>query len=324
MNSNKPLTQVPMDRWEVFLRTLGDCVSAASEKNLTPRCWKLSTLRRKIRAVTKSNKEVLRTTFPSAHVVIEQLKRMGWIHLVKVQSPSETEPIDFFLLDMEAGKGELIYPLELLQAYLPDGVVCYFSAINYYELTTQVVAHHHVARLNLPQAKKNLAAVDPTGPKLATDAVERNPLGTEIFHFEDVGYYLNRRDMSLVPGIQFRVVSPRCWLRITTLEQTLLDALMQPVRCGGEAVVLEAWETGVKQIDTDRMAGYLAKIERDDLDRRAGAVLEMIGADFAASTLGHRLNAVRNRLKTQDVPEIPLLAGFEFPELNKTWKVRTP
>jgi hypothetical protein len=50
----------------------------------------------------------------------------------------------------------------------------------------------------------------------------------------------------------------------------------------------------------------------------------MIGADVAASTLGRRLNAVRDRLMTQDVPEISLLTGFEFPELNKTWKVRTP
>jgi predicted transcriptional regulator of viral defense system len=313
-----------MDRWEVFLRTLGDRVSAASEKNLTARCWKPSTLRREIRAVTKSNQEVLRTTFPPAHVVIEQLKRMGWIHSIKVQSPNDAELIDFLLLDMEAGKSEPIYPLELLQAYLPDGVVCYFSAVNYYELTTQVVAHHHVVRLNPPRAKKSLAAVDTMEPASAGDAVERNPLGTEIFHFEDAGYYLNKRDVSLVPGIQFRVVSPRCWLRITTLEQTLLDALMQPVRCGGEAVVLEAWETGVKQIDADRMAEHLAKIQREDLDRRVGAVLEMIDADLAASTLGRRLNAVRDRLMVQDAPEIPLLAGFEFPEWNKTWKVRTP
>jgi hypothetical protein len=311
-----------MDRWEVFLRTLGDRVSAASEKNLTARCWKLSTLRREIRAITKSNQAVLRTTFPPAHVVIEQLKRMGLIHSIKIQSPNDAELNDFLLLDMEAGKGEPIYPLELLQAYLPDGVVCYFSAINYYELTTQIVAHHHVARLNPPRSKNSLATVDAKEP--AVETVERNPLGTEIFHFEDVGYYLNKRDASLVPGIQFRVVSPRCWLRITTLEQTLLDALMQPVRCGGEAVALEAWETGAKQIDMDRMAEHLAKIQRDDLDRRVGAVLEMIGVDFAASTLGQRLNSVRSQLMTQDVPEISLLAGFEFSELNKTWKVRTP
>jgi hypothetical protein len=301
---------------------LGDRVSAASEKNLTARCWKLSTLRREIRAITKSNQAVLRTTFPPAHVVIEQLKRMGLIHSIKVQSPNDAELNDFLLLDMEAGKGEPIYPLELLQAYLPDGVVCYFSAINYYELTTQVVAHHHVARLNPPRAKNTLVPGDATEP--TGEAVERNPLGTEIFHFEDVGYYLNKRDASLVAGVQFRVVSPRCWLRITTLEQTLLDALMQPVRCGGEAVALEAWETGAKQIDMDRMAEHLAKIQRDDLDRRVGAVLEMIGVDFAASPLGQRLNSVRSLLMTQDVPEISLLAGFEFSELNKTWKVRTP
>jgi predicted transcriptional regulator of viral defense system len=311
-----------MDRWEVLLRTLGDRVSVASEKNLTTRCWKLSTLRREIRAITKSNQEVLRTTFPPAHGVIEQLKRMGLIHSIKVQSPNDAELIDFLLLDMEAGKGEPIYPLELLQAYLPDGVVCFFSAINYYELTTQVVAHHHVARLNPPKAKNSLAAVDVT--KQTGEAVERNPLGTEIFHFEEVGYYLNKRDASLVAGVQFRVVSPRCWLRITTLEQTLLDALMQPVRCGGEAVALEAWETGAKLIDLDRMAEHLAKIQRDDLDRRVGAVLEMLGVDFAASTLEQRLNSVRSQLMTQDFPEIPLLAGFEFSELNKTWKVRTP
>jgi hypothetical protein len=44
-----------------------------------------------------------------------------------------------------------------------------------------------------------------------------------------------------------RVVSPRTWLRITTLEQTLLDTLLQPLRCVGEAVVLEAWENGVSE-----------------------------------------------------------------------------
>jgi len=324
MSLNKRSTQIPMDRWEDFLRALGDRVSAASEENPAARCWKPFTLCREIRAVTKANQAALRTTFPPAHGVIEQLKRMGWIHPIKVQSPNGAGLIEFLLLDMEAGQGEPIYPLELLQAYLPAGVVCFFSAIIYYELTTQVVAHHHIARLNQPRARKKSAPIDTREPEQAGEPVERNPLGTEIFCFEDVVYYLNKRDVSLVPGIQFRVVSPRCWLRITTLEQTLLDALMQPVRCGGEAVVLEAWETGVKQIDADRMADHLAKIQREDLDRRVGAMLEMIGADFAASPLAHRLNAVRDQLVARDVPEIPLLAGFEFPEWNKTWKVRTP
>jgi hypothetical protein len=313
-----------MERWEIFLRAMAERVSVAGEKRLTTRCWKPSTLCREIREIAKLNQAALRTTFPPTHEVVEQLKRIGLIHPVKVQSPHDPRGMDFLLLDMEAGNGEPIYPLELLQAWLPDGVICYFSAINYYELTTQVVAHHHVARLMPPGLRKVLASFEATRPEPAGEVLERNPLGTEAFCFEDVPCYVNRRDASLVPGIQFRVVSPRCWLRITTLDQTLLDALMQPVRCGGEAVALEAWETGVKKIDPDRMAGHLAKIQRDDLDRRVGAVLELIGADFAASDLGRRLNALRERLMTEPVPEIPIMAGFEFPELNKTWKVRAP
>lgn len=313
-----------MDRWEVFLRTLSDRVSSASETNLTPRCWKPSTLRREIIAIAKTNQRVLRTTFPPAHVVIEQLKRIGWVHSIEVQSPNDSESIAFLMLDMEAGKDEPIYPLELLQAYLPDGVVCYFSAVGYYGLTTQIIAHHHVARLSAPRVKKSLAVIEEPESDQSSQVADRNPLGTENFRFEGVGYYSNRRDASLVPGIQFRVVSPRCWLRITTLEQTLLDALMQPIRCGGEAIVLESWEAGVEQIDADRMAEHLEKIEREDLDRRVGAVLEMIGAKFEATLLDQRLNAVKSRMMAPEAPEISLLAGFEFSELNKTWKVRTP
>ncbi len=313
-----------MDRWEVFLRTLGDRVSAASERKPSARCWKPSTLRSEIRAIAKENRPALRTTFPPAHVVIEHLKRMGWVQPIKVQSPDGTEQIEFLLVDMEAGKGEPIYPLELLQSYLPGGVICFFSAITHHELTTQAATHHHIARLGPPRPKESREAIGTAQPGREPEPKERNPLGTEIFRFEDVAYYLNRRDVSLVPGIQFRVVSPRCWLRITTLEQTLLDTMLQPVRCGGEAVVLEAWEIGASRMDADRMAEHLAKMQREDLERRVGAVLNLIGADFAKTSLGHRLHAVRDRLIAQNVPDIPLLAGHEFPDWNKTWKVRIP
>src|SRR5258708_34726286 len=115
MSLNKRSTQIPMDRWEVFLRALGDRASAASEENPAARCWKPFTLRREIRAVTKAKQAALRTTFPPAQVVIEQLKRMGWIHPIKVQSPNGAGLIEFLLLDMEAVHGETIYPIDLLQ-----------------------------------------------------------------------------------------------------------------------------------------------------------------------------------------------------------------
>src|SRR5208282_4088976 len=103
-------TQIPMDRWEVFLRTLAERVSSASEKNPTPRCWKPSTLSNEIAAITKANQTVLRTTFPPAHAVIDQLERIGWIHPIKTQSPDGAGSVEFLLLDMEAGKGDPIYP----------------------------------------------------------------------------------------------------------------------------------------------------------------------------------------------------------------------
>lgn len=311
-----------MDRWEFFLRTFGERVSVASEEHLTVRCWKSSNLQRQIASITESNKEILRTTFPPAHAVIDQLKRMGWTSSLTVQHPAGAESDEFIFVGLQSGRDEPISPLELLQAYLPDGVVCYFSAIGYYELTTQLVAHHHIARLGKPKVAKDIKGGTTTKP--GRQAVQRNPLGSEVFRFADVGYYLNRRDVSLLPGIQLRVVSPRCWLRITTLEQTLLDALMQPLRCGGESVVLEAWENGVRQMDPDRMAKHLRRIQREELDRRVGAVLEVVGADVGGSDLGRHLLAVRNRLEAVEIDPLSLLPGFEFPEMNPAWKVRIP
>jgi predicted transcriptional regulator of viral defense system len=110
------------------------------------------------------------------------------------------------------------------------------------------------------------------------------------------------------------------------MEQTLLDTLFQPLRCGGEAVVLETWEVGIKRIDADRMAEHLAKIGREDLDRRTGAILDLVGANFSSTLLGSRLKRLKERLSSgsQDVASIPLLPGFTFTEWNDTWKVQVP
>ena len=323
MKDNKPLKGIPLERWEVFLRALGNRVSAPREALPTVRCWKHSVLSGEIKAVIKENRSALLTTFPPAYQVIEHLKRMGWAQPIKAQSPGGSQPIEFLLVDTGSEEGPPISPLELLEAWLPTGTICYFSALTHYELTTQIAAYHHIARLNPQRPRK-----EPTEliePNKESQAAERNPLGTEIFRFTEVSYYETRRDASLVPGIQMRVASPKTWLRITTLEQTLLDTLLQPVRCGGEAVILEAWENGLKEMDADRMADHLSKIQREDLERRVAAVLDIIGANVGATALGRRLQELRQRLgSSQEIPEIPLLPGFQFANFSETWKVRTP
>lgn len=326
MTIHKSPRPVPLGwgRWEVFLHALGERISTPSEAHPTVRCWKHSALGREIKAVIRENQSALRTTFPPAHEVIDHLKRMGLLQRIEAQPAEGNDPIEFLVVGMGLEDGAPVSPLELLQAWLPMGIICYFSALAHYELTTQIATHHHIARLGPTRPRKE--PTEPTEAENAGEATERSPLGTKIFYFAEVPYYLTRRGASLAPGIQMRVASPGTWLRITTLEQTLLDTLIQPVRCGGEAVVLETWENGVQRMDADRMAEHLSKIRREDLERRVGAILDLIGTDIAATSLGRRLQALRKRLAAcaQQIPDIPLLPGFQFPNLSGIWKVRTP
>jgi len=324
---HEPLSHISLKRWETFFHALRDHLSKADEKNPSARYWKGTTLRSEITNIIKRNRSTLLTTFPPASELIEHLQRIGWIRPIKVQSPEGTAPIELFLADMEASENEPIDPLELLQAYLPSGVICYFSTLVYYEFTTQIAAHHHIARLTNPRPRTDIGGIKP--PKFDESAgwiKKCNPLGAEIFRFQDVTYYKTKRNTSLIPGVQTRIVSPRSWLRVTTKEQTLIDTLLQPLRCGGEAVILEAWETGIKQIDIDRMAEHLTKIKRENLNRRIGAILDLIGVGFSATLLGSQLKRLKERLasSSQDVAPIPLLPNFTFAGWNDTWKVQVP
>ncbi len=121
-----------------------------------------------------------------------------------------------------------------------------------------------------------------------------------------------------------RVIGPRTSYRITTLEQTLLDAILQPLRCGGEAVVFEAWGHAAKRADFDRVAEHLQAISQDSLVRRVGAMLEMMGAEVkSGSVLAKLLSAVKSRLSSED-GMIPLLPGLSYPQADHSWRVSIP
>ncbi len=140
-------------------------------------------------------------------------------------------------------------------AYEPSGVVCYFSALAFHSLTSQMPSHHHVALLTVPSRmggakevrqdeKEEVLRQETVAKKPDTDKTTRskaNPLGKVIFSLLDIPYYLTRRTKRLVPGVQNRSNGPRSQFRITTYEQTLLDTLYRPQKSGGPAVVLKAW-----------------------------------------------------------------------------------
>lgn len=79
MNLVKRCPEMPSSirsaRWEAFLRVMAKNVSEASVESLTVRCWKASALILEIKNVVKSLEKELKTTFPSAGVVVDHFKR---------------------------------------------------------------------------------------------------------------------------------------------------------------------------------------------------------------------------------------------------------
>ncbi|MGA2657144.1 MAG: hypothetical protein ABSH34_06455 [Verrucomicrobiota bacterium] len=138
MSAAKPPTQVPLERWETFSGALSERLSVPSEKLPTVRCWKRSVLTAQIRAVIRANQSELCTTFPPAYKVIEHLKRMGWVQPIEAQSSEGSDHIEFLLVDAGSREGQPVSPLELLQAWLPTGVICYFSPLVHHDLTPKL------------------------------------------------------------------------------------------------------------------------------------------------------------------------------------------
>ena len=275
-------------------------------------------------SVIKNHKAVSEgRTVSKAGEVIQRLQEIGWLKPITTDAPRDgKEAPEFYLLDMEAREGDILDPLEVLQGYKPQGVLCYFGVLGHLGLTTQIAPFFHVAYMVKSQLLSARSMVAPS--EKTTDApVKRNPLGKEVFRFEGASCYETKRNIALVPGIQTRIIRPRTMLRMTTLEQALLDTLGYPLHCGGESVVFEAWERGSTLWNPDRLADYLQKINRTEIDRRVGAMMDALQIKCDSTRLKDRLNEVKAQLSTSQ-EEISLLPGFTYPDVNPIWRVRMP
>ena len=277
------------------------------------RVWKDTELIWMINRLASEHRAELKTTFPTGAVVLEKMKKMKWLRELPLAKNLARRSI--YLMDMEAAKNEAVDVWEVLQATQPAGVISYFAALSFHNLTSQMPGFYHIGRL------ANGHPAESTAP---AEAVNRNPLGAILFEYDGVMCYETKRYRGLTPGVQTRVIGPRTSYRITTLEQTLLDAILQPLRCGGEAVVFEAWDHAGRRADFDRMAEHLQAIGRDSLVRRVGVMLEMLGTGVRNdSVFGNLLSMVKNRLSSTDAV-IPLLPGLGFARESQVWRVSIP
>ena len=116
----------------------------------------------------------------------------------------------------------------------------------------------------------------------AASVARRDSLGSHAFTYSGTRYFSTKRFRDLVPGVQTQILDPRIHLRVTDLEQTLLDTLMNPEASGGQSVIFEAWEQGLARARPERMAGYVETIALPVLTRRLGALLNLTGATTPA------------------------------------------
>lgn len=223
------------------------------------------------------------------------------------------------IYSLELGGTPSISPIELLQTTQPSyqkTVLCYFTALEHHELTTQETPHHHVAILKTPPRQTQPEIVP---PPVTANSSRQPKLGTLLFRYQGVAYYFTQRDAALMPGIQTVRYSPSCLVRVTTLEQTLLDTLHRPWNCGGPSVVFEAWERGLPLLDEARLAQYLQMIGRTDFTRRAGYMLEQFDHLAADGDLRALLTDAKNKVKSGSQPTIPVLPGVPSTRCDSTW-----
>jgi predicted transcriptional regulator of viral defense system len=324
-----PPVSIPVERWEHFVRHLRDRISQPNENQPVTRCWKRGLLEKAISEVVAQEKPVLKGTFPPAKEIITHLENLGWIRAVAVDLAKSTNARAFYLVAMEAAPADHPNAWELLQAWDPDGIICYLSAVVHHSLTSQRASHHHIARLiRKPTPAAPAYQIEKLDERLPSPEQKtraaRNPLGSRIFSYQGIPFYVTRRLQSRLVGVQMRIEGPRTRLRITTIEQTLLDTFFHPQACGGLSVVVEAWENGCSRLDQSRLASYLNKINNLDLIRRTGAMLDMIREPIKAESLKVLFVHTKENLAITNRPAIPMFPGIKSSDVNHGWGVETP
>lgn len=247
------------------------------------------------------------------------LERSGLVRKIEITSLNKKVREDRFYAVGPDVDPDNIDPSELLQSHLPDGVICYFSALQIHGLTTQPAQHHHIARLHSASEGDSAHAVP-----AVQQSIVPPPLGSAQFSYQGVTYFVTNRDSSNLKKHQQRYVNSRSKLRVTTLEQTLIDALHRPMSAGGPSVVFEAWDTGVAKADIAGLIDVTLQIGMPVLTRRVGYMLDR--------TLEKQLPAVSKLfdalaegrpLSPSDAPA-SLIPFMPYKTLDRRWQLLVP
>ena len=163
------------DWHEAFLARLTKRLSVEPSIAINPRCLSELTLHTVFDELATDG---FRLCYAKEQIT-SWLQQIGLLALIPVdygrgKSLARTR---FYSFDVAKNPSSHASHLELLQAYAPEGTICFFTAIGFHSLSTQPPVHHHIA---IPTETYVRSAV----PKVAarkhppTKRTPRNPLGT--------------------------------------------------------------------------------------------------------------------------------------------------
>ena len=159
---------------------------------------------------------------------------------------------------------------------------------------------------------------------MAQSGSHRERLGTRLFTYQSVAYFRTNRSRHTIAGTQLRQISERSIVRITTREQTLLDTLHRPISCGGPSVVWEAWQSGIRDLDEQRLTEHLIILDDPKWLRRVGFLLSAL-AYTPSAALQQLLDATQEALAAdRAAPAIPLFPGLPSVGTDPTWRLELP
>ncbi len=304
---------------KAFLAALNARLAAPTVDWPTTRCWTKPSLQQIFRQVRDELAAAELRSQQSNRSLIAWMSELGILHELKAQD------LTIYILEFGGSAGRALESPELLMAACPQGVICYFSAVAFHSLTTQPVAHHHVAVL-----QKSTRASAPSSVDKAKSVPESRSrtlqLGKLLFRFAETPYYLAERAARLVPGVQQRAMGPRTNIRITTLEQTLLDTLYKPFHCGGPETVFEAWHEAFQLggINEERLADYIERMNYPATARRTAVMFKLM-QHAPGIALRRTLQVVREKIaRNSEFAEISLLPGLDYSKTDEEWLVKIP
>lgn len=310
------------ERYDAFIAALTERLSQEPSIALNPHCLSESKVYHLIGEISP------RGVGPES----SKSRTLAWLQEIGLLTPivmdeypdGSTRGTRFYRLDLARKARSQPSPLELLQAADANGVICYFTAVAFHSLTTQPPAYHHIATLINPKSKTAATPPKTTAAVPAPPRKEPDPLGEWLFTYSGLRYYRTSRERRLIPGVQTRFLGPETLVRITTLEQTLLDTLHRPLSCGGPAVVMEAWEQGIGRANQAKLVSHLQAMDHRPTAQRLGYLLERIGYKLSPELSGV-IAGYLSQLDPDD-PAAPqqLFPGVRYEHLEYPWLIYGP